>query len=516
MRTKHLIVSTVLSLGLAANVACEPKGETTTPADDGGTDTNTETSDEAAEQARKAKEAAAKRAKLRELPPLPGIEKPRPVEFPEPIITQLPNGLEIIVLEDHEAPLVEATLYVKAGEIYEPEGAPLAGMVAGLLSEGTTKHKKADIDAKVDMTGGSLGSGAGSELANVNASMMSKDLGLALSLMADEVQNPAFPEEAIKKLKEQSIQGLKAAKGQPGQLVQILGSRVIYGENSPYGRLLPSEDQVNAITKEQLVEFHKKHYVPNNAILVVAGDINAKKAQSLAKKHLGKWAKGADVPVPTSEVNPPSGPGVHIISRRASAQATMGVALPAPKIGEEGWLETRVIKDLLAGGTMSTRLNFVLREQLGLTYGAGAMHQYGYDGGMFWAGGGTKNKTADQFADALVDLVFEFGEKPVEEVELTRVKAFVSGRFALEAEGVGATIGKTIVQRTYGLPEDFWARYRADVEAITADELYATGKVVFDRNKLQIVAIGKADKLEKQLSKYGEVHIYDQDLKPID
>jgi zinc protease len=514
MRTQHLIVSTLLSFGLA--LGCEPKNETTTPPDDGGGDATTEGSDEDAEQARKAKEAAEKRARLRELPPLPGIEKPRPVEFPEPTITQLPNGMEIIVLEDHEAPLVEATLYVKAGDIYEPEGAPLAGMVAGLLSEGTTKRKKADIDAKVDMTGGSLGSGSGSELANINASMMSKDLGLALSLMADEVQNPSFPDDAIKKLKEAQIQGIKAAKGQPGQLVQILGRRVIYGPDSAYGRLLPTEDQVNAITKEQLVEFHEKHYLPNNAILVVAGDVSAKKAQSLAKKHLGKWAKGADVAVPTSEAKPPSEPGVHIISRRASAQATMGVALPAPKIGEEGWLETRVIKDLLAGGTMSTRLNFVLREQLGLTYGAGAMHDYGYDGGIFWAGGGTKNKTANQFADALVDLVFEFGEKPVEEVELTRVKAFVSGRFALEAEGVGATIGKTIVQRMYGLPDDFWARYRTDVEAITADQLYDAGKVVFDRSKLQIVAIGKADKLEKQLSKYGKVYIYDRDLQLVD
>lgn len=514
MRKRHLILTSALSLGMA--MGCEPKGKTTSPGGDGDGDVTAKQSDEEAEQRRKAKEAAEKRARLRELPPLPGIEKPRPVEFPEPAITQLPNGLEIIVLEDHEAPLVEATLYVKAGDIYEPEGTPLAGMVAGLLSEGTVKRKKADIDAKVDLTGGSLGSGSGSELANVNASMMAKDLGLALELMADEAQHPAFPDDAINKLKEQSIQGLKAVKGQPGQLVQILGARVIYGETSAYGRLLPTEDQVNAITKEQLTEFHKKHYVPNNAILVVAGDVTAKKAQALAKKHLGKWAKGANVPVPTSEVTPPSEPGVHIISRRASAQATMGVAIPAPKIGEAGWLETRVIKDLLAGGTMSTRLNFVLREQLGLTYGAGASQDYGYDGGLFWAGGGTKNKTADQFADALVDLVFEFGEKPVEEADLTRVKAFVSGRFALEAEGVGATIGKTIVQRMYGLPEDFWASYRSDVEAITADQLYAAGKVVFDRNKLQIVAIGKADKLEKQLSKYGKVHIYDTDLQPID
>ncbi len=498
-------------------LACQPQADSTPPDGSGGQAVDEQAlSAKELERQQKAKEAAEKRAKLRELPPLPGIEKARPVVFPEPVLSSLENGLELIVLEDHEAPLVEATLYVKAGDIYEPAGAPLAGMVAQLLSEGTTKRKKADIDAAVDLTGGSMGSGASTELANINASMMAKDLGLALKLMADEAQNPAFPEDSIKKVKEQSIQGIKSVKGQPGQLVQILGRRVIYGENSAYGRLLPTEDQINAVTADQLVAFHKKHYVPNNAILVIAGDVVPKKAQSLAKRHFGKWAKGEAVPVPVSEFAPPTEPGVHIIARRASAQATMGVVVAAPKIGDAGWLETRVLRDLLSGGTMSTRLNFVLREQLGLTYGAGAMHDYGYEGGIFWAGGGTKNKTADQFADALVGLVFEMGDKPPEEQELARVKDFVSGRFALEAEGVDATVGKTIVQRMYGLPDDFWTRYRADVEAITAPQLFEVGKRVFDRDKLQIVAIGKRKKLEKQLAAYGKIHVYDSDLQPID
>ena len=141
---------------------------------------------------------------------------------------------------------------------------------------------------------------------------------------------------------------------------------------------------------------------------------------------------------------------------------------------------------------------------------------YGYDGGLFYAGGGTKNKTADQFAEALVDLVFQLGEEKPAEQELARVKAFVSGRFALEAEGVDATVSKTIVQRQYGLPDDFWARYRTDVEAITADQLHEVGKTVFDRSKLQIIVIGKRKKLEKQLEKFGKVHVYDRDLNPIE
>ena len=158
MRTTTKIVTGLLTLSL---LGCGPRGDSAPP--DGSSDNgeSAELSEKEIERQKKAKEAAEKRARLQELPPLPGIEKARPVEFPKPVISSLGNGLEIIVLEDHEAPLVEATLYVKAGDIYSPDGAPLANMVGQLLSEGTVKRKKADIDAKVDMTGGSMGSRRG-------------------------------------------------------------------------------------------------------------------------------------------------------------------------------------------------------------------------------------------------------------------------------------------------------------------------------------------------------------------
>jgi predicted Zn-dependent peptidase len=513
MRKTSKLISSVIGL---AFLACDPGGKSTAPDGDGAEGADGTAAAKDAERQAKAKEAAEKRAKLRELPPLPGVQKAHAVEFPKPIISRLDNGLEIIVLEDHEAPLVEASLYVKAGQIYSPAGVPVAGMVGSLVSEGTKTRKKAQIDEAIDNTGGSMSSNASEELVQIGASMMASDLGLALKLMSDEAQNPAFPDDSIKKIKEQTIQGIKFMKGQPNTVAMILARRVVYGEDSAYGRNLPTNDQIEAVTKEQLVEFHKKHYVPNNAILVIAGDVKPDGAQKLAKKHFGKWSKGDDVPIPKSKAKPPSEPGVHIIARRASAQATIMAVVPAPKIGESGWLETRVMRDLLSGGTMSTKLNFVLREQLGLTYGARASQEYGYDGGLFAAGGGTKNKTADQFAEALVGLMFEASDKAPEDVDLRRIKDFVSGRFALEAEGVDATAGKTIVQRQYGLPDDFWARYRSDVEAIKAEQLFEVGKKVFDRQNLQIIAVGKRKKLEEQLKGYGTVHVYDRDLNPVD
>ncbi len=505
-------ISGLMALSLTL-LACKKSEPDTTPPDDTKVEPQPTEDSEAAEQAAKAKEAAAKRAKLEQLPPLPGIEAPAPVELPKPIITALDNGLELIVLEDHESPLVSVSLEVRAGEIYAPSERPtVAEMTAALLTEGTTKRDKATIDEKVDMTGGSMGSSSGDELASIDGTFLSKDLPLALELIAEQATTPAFPEDSITKLKEQTIQAVRAAKGNPQALAGVLAARIAYGADSAYGRVFPTDAEIQALTRDDVVAFHKRHYVPNNAMLVIAGDVDPKQAEKLAKKLFGKWAKSADVPVPKATAQPVTKPTVHIIDRKASAQANIYVVTTAPKIGEQGWLEGEVLDSVLSGGTMSTRLNFVLREQLGLTYGAYSSFEYGFDGGMFMAGGSTKNKTAREFSDALIELIYGLADAPVAANELDRTKAFVSGRFALVAEGVDSAANLTVTARLYGLPDDFWSKYRTDVAAMTQDRLHETAKQIFDRGELQIVAVGKAKELEEQLGGLGQVIVYDTDL----
>jgi zinc protease len=500
---------TLLSLAL---IACKPDAPTTDPGASNQASGADEVEDEAAAQARKAKEAAENRAALEKLPPLPGIEAPRAVELPKPVIVTLKNGLEVIVLEDREAPLVRISLEVRAGEIFAPAAkATVAGMTASLLSEGTSKRNKASIDEKVDMTGGSMSSSSSSELASIDGSFLSKDLALGLELMAEQVMQPAFPEDSITKLKDQSIQGVRAAKGNPQALAGVLAARIAYGQDSAYGRIFPTDAEIQAVTRDDVVAFHKRHYVAQNAMLVIAGDVDPKQAEALANKYFGKWTPGEQVPVPKASVTRPSKPTVHIIDRKG-AQANIMVVGASPKVGEAGWLEAQVLQAVLSGGTMSTRLNFVLREQLGLTYGAYGSFDYGFDGGMFVAGGGTKNKTADQFANALIDLVYGLADAPVPDNELTRTKSFVSGRFALAAEGVGAAARLTVTARLYGLPDEFWTNYRSDVAGMDQGRLHAAAKQILDRGTLQVIAVGKADELREQLGGLGEVIVYDTDL----
>jgi zinc protease len=506
------LVVTTLAL---APVTCGPRGTPASPVDQMAETETAELSEKELERRKKAKEAAEKQAMLEALPALPGVEKPRPVVFPEPVITSLENGLELIVLEDHEVPLVEASIHVKAGDIYAPaDAATVAGMTASLLTEGTKKRSKAEIDGKIDATGGSMGSGAGDELASISASVLSRDLDLALSLMAEQVMIPAFVEDSLKKIKDQSVQGVRAAKSNPQALAQTLAGRIVYGESSPYGRLFPSEEKIESTTRAQIIAFHERHYVANNAILIVAGDITPKRAERLAKKHFGKWKRGDDIPIPRGEpAKKPDKVVIHIVDRKASAQAQVAVVAAAPKIGDKHWLEAKLLQTVLSGGTMSTRLNMVLREQLGLTYGAYAMTDYGHDGGSFFATGSTKTKAAVEFADALVPLVYDLAAEPLPEKQLTRIKNMVSGGFALEVEGVGVVASKTLVQRMYDLPANFWRRYRADVESITPEQLRASAATWLDRDTLQIVVVGRRKKLEKLFRDAGEIRVYNTDLE---
>ena len=505
----------IFVLAVALGGCQKQQATSTPPARDTGA---TPAAEQKAAGNRQAQEAAAKRAQLAALPPLPGVEAARAVKFPEPQIQTLPNGLELVVLEDHEVPKLRVSAFVKAGHIYAPGDRPsLAEFTLLLLGEGTRKRDKASFDAQFDATGGDIIAAIDDEVAGVTADVLARDASFAFTAVAEQVMQPALPETSLKKIKDQLLQGVDVQKASPFGLSARMAARAIYGEESPYGRPFPTTPQIEGMTREQALAFHAKHYQPGNAMLVVAGDITPKQARKLADKAFGNWRAGQAVPVPKAAKRPvpASAPVVYIVDRKASAQASVLALVAAPGIGEPGWLQIRVLEQLLGGG-LSGRLNMVLREQLGLTYGAGAFHNFGYDGGAFFAGGSTKTKSAAEFTQALVDLLRQPSSEAVEAAELRRLLSKISGQFALEVEGMDTVSMKTVQQRLFGLPPDFWERYRTDVESISADDLKKTTQSLLVDQAVQIVVVGRADKLRKELAGFGEVRVYDTDLKRID
>jgi zinc protease len=512
-------IAAAMTLGASAGgtLGCNKDGATVDPDQAAETGPNGETlSERELERRARATEAEEKRAMLQALPELPGVTKSKAVVFPEPVVSTLDNGLELIVLQDSEVPVVDIRLSIGAGKIYSPSESPvLAEITAGMLSEGTKKNDKAAFDQRVDDTGGSAWANSGTERASVGASVLSSDVKTAMKWISEQVQEPAFPADALDKIKDQAKESLEVQKSQPSTLVAALGARLMFGEDSPYGRPFPKEEEIDRITLAEVKTFWAKHYVAGNAMIVVSGDITPDAAKKSVEKAFGKWGKGDPVPVPAATQQPAlDKPMVHIIDRPKSLQATVGVFVTAPKIGEKGWLELQVTEQLLSGG-LSSALNQVLREQLGLTYGTYASHSFGFDGGAFAAIGGTKGRTTDQFVDAMLPLFTGPGES-IDAAALERTKKKMSGSFALAVEGVDVVASRTVTARVFGLPDGFWAKYRTDIESVTAEDILAATKGVLDPSRIQVVALGRRKRLEGQLEDYGEIKVYDTDLQPVE
>ena len=226
-------------------------------------------------------------------PPPPAT--PRSVQFPKPLEKTFANGLRVIVIERRGTPLVAAQLIIKnGGEVDPPELAGLANMTADLLTKGTEKRTATQIAEAIEALGASLDSAARWDASRVNLNMMSSKVAPALEIFSDVVRHPTFKEDEIERLRQQTLDDLTVELGDPGSIARYVAARVVFGD-APYGQPLSGTPQTIArIAKQDLARFHNKYYRPDNAILVLGGDIKSADAFKLAQQYFGDWKKPSD------------------------------------------------------------------------------------------------------------------------------------------------------------------------------------------------------------------------------
>ncbi|HEX5871920.1 MAG TPA: pitrilysin family protein, partial [Longimicrobium sp.] len=224
-------------------------------------------------------------------PPAP-LEQ-RPIRFPQFTETQLPNGLRILVVENHALPIANVSLYVRSGSASDPEDRlGLAQMTAAVLDKGTATRTAVQIAETVEGVGGSMNAGADADNITVTAGVLSDQLALAFELLSDVAIRPAFPQQELETSRGQQLAALRAALGNPGALALRMFDRQVFGTAHPYGRR-STPQTVAAITRDDLVAFHRTHFVPANALLVISGDVTPAQAQEMARRWFGEWSGGA-------------------------------------------------------------------------------------------------------------------------------------------------------------------------------------------------------------------------------
>jgi predicted Zn-dependent peptidase len=494
----------VLSLALVGALACDRGEPTTAPAT----------------APAPAPTPTAPAAKVYPEPPAPS--EPRPVNFPDlqRFVVER-NGLTVYVVENHEVPLVDVRLIVKAGEV---DDELLATMTAAMLSEGTSKRTKAQFDEAIEQVGSSMGSYADTHTSGVTTRVLSEHLPLALGLVAEMVRAPRFEDASLTKVKDQRKASLRQQKSSPSSLGQRVFGMVAYPSGHPYARPFPTEAAIDAVTLDAIKGFHGTYFRADNATLILSGDITVEQAKKLVPKHLGAWPHAGEGKLPPSPLKQftaeqfqnalPTEMTVHIVDRK-SVSAEIFVGNLSITRSDPNWPKLQVLHRILGSGSAS-RLFKDIREHRKLTYNVNTMAVPAQSVGAFLIA--TQTKEIGQMLNALFEHRDRIrDEDPSEAEHADAVRSLVQS-FPLEIETPDQIGDKVATVLTYHLAEDYWRTYRDELGKVQrADVREAARKYVHDYPV--IVIVGRADKIKKQLTDVprladAKVVVWDTELRP--
>lgn len=431
----------------------------------------------------------------------PAPAAPHETTFVVPKEARLENGLRVIVAERPGLPLLAAELLVRHGAEVDPEGrAGAASMTGSLLTKGTDKMSAPQIASAIESLGGSIDSGARWDGSSANVVVMSDKAEPALSILADVILHPAFKQEEIDRLKNQTLDGLRVVMQQPGALARYVTDRVVYG-SSEYGHAAGGTmETVQAITRDDLVKLYKAYYTPENATLILAGDVTLEQGKKYAQQFFGDWKGDASVKKEPAQSDTAEWKAENVIIDMPEAgQASVTVAKPAIKRSSPDYYTGLVANAALGTGFVS-RLNREIRIKRGLSYGARSALDSRRGGGAFVASAQTKNPSAAEVAGLLQSELKRLGTDPVQGDELKSRQAVLTGGYARNLETNRGLVAQITSLVTYERPLDTVNKFIPTINAITAADVSAFATKYFDTPP-SLIIVGKAPEFLEALKK---------------
>lgn len=438
---------------------------------------------------------------------------PRPMAFPEYHELTLSNGARVVVVEDHEQPLVSISLRIRSGEAMDPAGkSGVAAMTAALLNKGTESRSALEIAEAIDFVGGSLSASASADWTAVGATVLTDFMDTALELVSDVVLRPTFPEEELAIELQRTLSALQVELSDPGSIASRRFMAEIYGAH-PYGASMTTES-LQAITRDDLVAFHRDHYRPNNALFVVAGDVNADDVVQRLEKFFGQWEAGpsarADMPAPPSR----NAREIVLVHKPGTVQAVFRIGHLLPEATHPDWIALDVANQILGGGTTGWLFR-VLRGEKGYTYGAYASASQRPGPSYFQASAEVRNEVADSALAEFFRLMAQLRDEPIPAEDLRTAREYMTGTFPLSMETPQQVAGQLARTRLLGLPADYLATYRDRIAAVPADEVQRVAREHIRPDEAVVVVVGDATVLHEKLAPFGPIRMMDVNGKPL-
>lgn len=440
----------------------------------------------------------------------PVSEETLQVRLPRPKETDLSNGLHLMVLEDRRLPQVTFRLIVPgAGGYYDPPATPgLATFTAAMMREGTASRTSAQLSEQLETIAAGLNVGAGvsSVDASITGSSLTEHFERLMELAADVLLNPSFPEDELSLYKQRTRAQLVQQRSIPGFLGAELYARVLFADH-PASRVSPSPEALDAVTRDDLAGFHRSRYVPDHAVLAIAGDISLEEARTLAESRLAAWKKAGTAAPQVGDPKPSGEAAVHVVARPNSVQTSLIVGTQAIDRTHPDYDVVSVMNRVIGGGP-TARLFLNLREEKGYTYGAYSGLNAGRYRGDWRA---STDVRAEVTEPALKDLLAEIArlrDEPVPEKEFRDAKRSMVASFALSLESPDQVLGYYVTSWEHKLPADYWDRYPDRITAVTGEEVRSAARKYLDPSRLHIVAVAEPAVAAK-MGSYGRLVLYD-------
>jgi zinc protease len=443
--------------------------------------------------------------------PLPA----QPIRFPAFSETQLPNGLRLLVVENHALPVANVDLYVRSGYAADPQDKlGLAQMTATLLDKGSPTRTAVQIAETVEGVGGSMGAFSGADNLTLSVGVLSDQLPLAFELLSDAALRPTFPEQELLTARAQQVAGLRASLGQPATLASRMFERQVYGGAHPYGRLRTPES-VAALTRDDVVAFHRTHFVPSNALLVISGDVTPAQAQEMAGRFFGQWSGG---PAPADAFTPPPSrarPEIFLVHRPGSVQSSIYVGHPGISADDPDYYAVQVL-NMVLGASGDSRLEEVLRGAHGWTYGARSRFNRVLGGGTYAANTDVRVAVTDSALAELLVQLRRIRDEAVPQAELDRAKSYLVASFPGTVETPAQAAGTLATTRLLGLPAEHLTSYPQRIAAVTAADIRRVAGEYLHPDRAVIVVVGDATQILEKLRPIAPVSVFSVEGAPID
>jgi len=416
---------------------------------------------------------------------------------------RLKNDMTLLLMEQHEVPLISFDIIIRSGAVADPVGKEgVASVTAEMLRKGTQARTAEQLSGDLDFIGGQLETNAGPDYSSIAAEFVKKDVATGLDLLSDVILNPTFPQDEVAKVLKQRLDGIKAAKDRAQEVIGQYFNSYLYGKHS-YGRPpTGDESSLAAITRNDVLQFYGKCYVPSGIILAAAGDFDTAEMEMLLTRKFSAWPSK---PVATAHVVDPApaqGKRLLLVDKPDATQTffrigNVGVARSNP---DRVWVN---VVNTLFGGRFTSWLSTELRIKSGLTYSASSRFDERLKPGPFFINSFTPNATTVQALDLTLATLQRLHQEGITEEELQSAKTYIKGQFPPQIETTDHLVATIAELEFFALDEKDINTLYAKVDAMTLADTKRIIREYFPLKNLVFVLIGKASEIESAVKKYA-------------